>query len=107
MRAAAQHALDAVAWLAQAGIHLAPEEARVFLDAALVLLPPELGLGLTLDAGEPPGEAQREALRTLWLRTGAPPPAPVPMPLQPMTPGVLGTAWRRLRESRAPRTEAG
>ncbi len=97
-------------WLGRAGIRLEPEEAVLFLEAAGVLLPPELGLDAAARAGLPPTPGQRDALRALWLRTGAPPRAPGPMPLHPLAPGVVGTLWRRLRESlartRTPSTEA-
>ncbi len=94
-------------WLARLGLSLEPEEAVLFLDAARVLLPPALGLDATLRAGAAPTPAQQAALRALWLRTGAPPSAPCPMPLHPLAPGVIGASWRRLREamSHAPRTE--
>lgn len=105
----AEQAANPVGWLAEAGLRLQPEEAALFLEAARLLLPAELDLEGTLRAGGRPTEAQGLALRKLWLRTGAPPPAPIPMPLQPLAPGVLGAAWRRLREalSRSPRAEAG
>ncbi len=95
-------------WLSRAGIRLEADEAVLFLDAARVLLPPELGLEAAVRAGLPPTAGQREALRALWLRTGAPPRAPAPMPLHPLAPGVLGALWRRVRESpaRTPSTEA-
>ncbi len=95
-------------WLGRAGLALEPEEAVLFLGAARELLPAELGLDATLLAGAPPSEAQSLALRALWLRTGAPPSAPVPMPLNPLSPTVIGAAWRRLREAwaRSPRTQA-
>jgi hypothetical protein len=97
----------AAAWLRQVGILLQPEEAALFLEAAQVLLPPELDLHAAVAAEAPPTEAQRQELRALWLRTGAPPPAPAPMPLHPLAPGVIGASWRRLREawSHPPRTE--
>ncbi len=103
----ARQAAGLAGWLAEAGLRLQPEEAVLFLEAACLLLPVELHLDRTLQAGERPTEAQGRALRELWLRTGAPPPSPVPMPLQPLAPGVLGAAWRRLRESlsRPPRIE--
>jgi hypothetical protein len=94
-------------WLGRAGISLEPEEAVLFLEAARVLLPPELGLEATARAGVAATAAQREALRALWLRTGAPPRAPAPMPLHPLAPSVLGALWRRVREpARTPSTEA-
>lgn len=95
-------------WLAQIGLGLEPEEAIVFLDAARELLPAKLGLDASLQAGAPPSQEQQDALRALWLRTGAPPPAPCPMPLHPLSPGVIGASWRRLREtwSHPPRTES-
>jgi hypothetical protein len=97
----------AAGWLGRAGIALEPGEALLFLGAAGVLLPSELGLEAAVRTGSPPTAAQREALRGLWLRTGAPPRAPAPMPLRPLAPGVLGALWRRVRESlaRAPRAE--
>ncbi len=98
----------AAGWLERAGIRLEPAEAVLFLEAARVLLPAELGLEGAARAGIPATAAQREALRALWLRTGAPPSAPAPMPLHPLAPGVAGALWRRLRESpaRTPSTEA-
>jgi hypothetical protein len=108
MRAAPRDGAAVAGWLRRAGFRLEPEEAVVLLEAARVLLPPELGLEAAARAGTPATPAQREALRALWLRTGAPPRAPVPMPLHPLAPGVLGTLWRRVRESlaRTPTTEA-
>ncbi len=96
------------AWLDRVGVSLEPEEAVLFLDSARVLLPPELGLEATLQAGAAPTPAQRDALRALWLRTGAPPSAPCPMPLHPLTPNLFGASWRRVREvlSHSPRPEA-
>ena len=107
MRPAIREGVAPAGWLAQIGLSLAPEEAILFLDAARVLLPAELGLEAALRAGAPPNPAQQDALRALWLRTGAPPPAPCPMPLHPLAPGVVGATWRRLREawSHAPRAE--
>jgi hypothetical protein len=100
-------AAAAASFLGQAGFSLQVGEAALFLAAALVLVPPELGLREAVRAGTPPTAAQREALLALWLETGAPPPAPVPMPLQPLAPGVAGATWQRLRAafSRALRTE--
>ncbi len=94
-------------WLARVGLSLEPEEAVVFLDAARVLLPAGVGLDAAVRAGAEPTPAQREALRALWLRTGAPPSAPCPMPHHPLSPGVFIASWRRLREAlwHVPRTE--
>ncbi len=97
-----QDGLALARWLGQAGLELRAEEAAVFMEAALVLLPPELGIEAAALAGDPPTEEQREALRALWLRTGAPLPAPAPMPLHPLAPGVLGASLRRLREALLP-----
>jgi hypothetical protein len=85
-----------VRWLRDAGIALGPADAELFLAAAATLLPSSLGIREAARGDAAPTPAQREALRELWLRTGAPPPAPTPMPLHPLTPGVLGAAWRRL-----------
>jgi hypothetical protein len=84
-----QHALG--------GLRLSPEEATLFLAAALVLLPPELELRAVLLGAAPASEELRAALRELWLRSGTPPPAPTPMPLHRLSPGVLGIGWRRVR----------
>jgi hypothetical protein len=83
-------------------VRLGPEEATVFMSAALVLLPREVVSRLGLrDAGAVP-EPVRAALRALWLRTGIGPPAPAPMPEHPLAPGLLGVCWRRLRSAFAP-----
>jgi hypothetical protein len=97
----------AAAWLGQAGLSLQPLEAAAFLAAARVLLPPALHLEEAVRAGAAPTAEQQEALRALWLRTGAPPEAPEPMPLHPLAPGVVGTFLRRVREAlwREPRPE--
>ena len=84
------------------GVRLGPEEAAVFMSAALVLLPREVVSHLeSREAGTVP-EPVRAALRALWLRTGIGPPAPTPMPEHPLAPGLLGMCWRRLRNAFAP-----
>jgi hypothetical protein len=85
-------------WCAHAleGVAFGPDEAAVFVAAALVLLPPELELRACLLRGSPAPPPLREALRALWLRSGMPPPAPSPMPEQPLAPGLPGIWWRRL-----------
>jgi hypothetical protein len=85
------------AWCERAGIELHPDEAAVFLAAALVLLPPEQDLAASLRDAAPPSEALVSALRALRLRTGMAPRAPTPMPLHPLSPGLIAIHWRRLR----------
>lgn len=80
-----------------AGIELTPDEAALFLAAARVLLPAELGLEASLRGEAPPAEPLVAGLRALWARRGLPRRAPLPMPLQPLAPGVFGLAWRRVR----------
>jgi hypothetical protein len=91
-----------------AGIDLHREAAGVFVAAAAVLLPRDLGLAECVRGGASPGPALLSALRALWTRTGMPAPAPTPMPLHPLSPGVFGVQWRRLRAalSQALRVEA-
>lgn len=84
-------------WLKQSGLRLQAEEAALFLAAALVLLPPDLDLLATALSGAPPSLVQQNALRALWLRTGAAPPSPTEMPRQPLAPGLVGVFWRRFR----------
>lgn len=97
----------AAAWLRLAGLRLEPEEAVLFLEAATAL-EPWLEPWAAIATGAPPGEVQQIALRGLWLRTGAPAAAPHPMPLHPLSPGMIGASWRWLREalSRSPRAQA-
>jgi hypothetical protein len=78
-------------------VRLGPEEAAVFLAAALVLLPPELELRASLMGDAPVSEELRAALRGLWLRSGLARPAPVSMPLHQLSPGLFALGWRRLR----------
>jgi len=98
----------AAEWCGRAGIPLQPDEAAVFRAAARALLPPGLDGDAWLEA-TPPSEALRSALRELWLRTGAAPPAPTPMPVHPLSPGLVAILWRRLRTAlwKALRFEVG
>ncbi|OFX20486.1 MAG: hypothetical protein A2V77_02365 [Anaeromyxobacter sp. RBG_16_69_14] len=83
------------------GGRLSPEDAAVFLAAALVLIPPELELRASLMGDAPASEELRDALRGLWLRSGMAPPAPVSMPLHQLSPGLFALGWRRLRAALA------
>jgi len=63
--------------------HLVADEEALFFAAARVLLEGKVG--------------SKAALRALFARSGRARPAPAPMPEQPLAPGLLGLAWRRLR----------
>ncbi|HTP27243.1 MAG TPA: hypothetical protein VMK12_16525 [Anaeromyxobacteraceae bacterium] len=81
------------------GVQLAPDEAAVFLAAALALLPGELATKIApLEDGSAP-ESVRSALRTLWLRSGRAEPAATPMPEHPLSPSLLAICWHRLRSA--------
>ncbi len=103
MRNSSQVSTAPAEWLAELlGESLCPEEQALFLAAALVLLPPDLGLGTYLRQDGPAPEPLSAALRDLWLRTGRGPRAPSAMPEHALAPGVLTLLWRRLRLAAGP-----